>query len=126
MARYLGAAVGSAAYLGALIRTASGPFTLEEAVALDDVRAAAETGPDRLAGLLRPVDAGLELATVVVPAGSLGAIARGQPIGVPPGTGTLPTDAPLRLVDDAGRLIAIARLAGTRLAPDKVLLDPPA
>jgi hypothetical protein len=37
--------------------------------------------------------------------------------------GTLPADRPLRLVDGRGRLVAIARLAGTRLAPDKVLLD---
>ena len=36
LARDLGEAVGSAAYLGALTRTASGPFTLDDAIALDD------------------------------------------------------------------------------------------
>jgi tRNA pseudouridine55 synthase len=126
LARDLGAAVGSGAYLGALLRTASGPFTLEDATDLDAVRAAAEAGPEALAGLLLPIDAGLDLATVVVPAASLVAIARGQAIGVPAGNDALPAEAPIRLVDEAGRLVAIARLSGTKLAPDKVLLDAPA
>ena len=123
LARDLGEAVGSAAYLGALTRTASGPFRLDDAVALDDVRSAAESGPDRLAALLRPIDAGLDLPMVVVPGGALPAIARGQAIGVPPGTNVLPADAPVRLVTADGELVAIARLLGTKLAPDKVLLD---
>ena len=41
-------------------RTASGPFTLEDAVTLDDLRAAAADGPAGLLPLLRPIDAGLE------------------------------------------------------------------
>ena len=122
LARDLGAAVGSAAYLGALTRTTSGPFDLHDAISVDDVRAAAEAGGDRLAGLLRPIDAGLELPTVTVPSGSIGAIGRGQSIGVPPGTGPLPSDQPLRLIDAAGELLAIGRLVGTKLAPDKVLI----
>jgi tRNA pseudouridine55 synthase len=125
LARDLGEAVGSAAYLGALTRTASGPFELEDATSVDDIRAAAEAGPDRLAALLRPVDAGLDLPTVTVPESAVVAIGRGQPIGVPVGVGTLDPDAPLRLVDATGRLLAIARLAGTKLAPDKVLIEAP-
>ena len=123
LARDLGSAVGSAAYLGALTRTASGPFAIEGAVPLEVVRSAAEDGPATLAGLLHPIDAGLDIASVAVPAGSLPAIARGQAIGVPPGTGTLPADAPVRLVGPDGALVAIARLAGTKLAPDKVLIE---
>lgn len=123
LARDLGAAVGSAAYLGALTRTASGPFTLDHAVSLDDVRAAAERGPDHLSALLRPADAGLELPTVEVPAAAIDAIRRGQPIGVPPGTPRLDTDEPIRVLGPDGQLVAIARLSGTKLLPDKVLLD---
>jgi tRNA pseudouridine55 synthase len=123
LARDLGEAVGNAAYLGALVRTASGGFTLEEAVPLDDVRAAAADGPDALAARLLPVDARLDLPVVAVPDAALVAIGRGQAIGVPAGVGALPTDRPLRLVDERGRLVAIARLTGTCLAPDKVLLD---
>jgi tRNA pseudouridine55 synthase len=123
LARDLGAAVGSAAYLGALVRTASGPFRLEEAITLDDVRAAAEAGPDELGKRLLPIDAGLDLPTVTIPAAGLSAVVRGQAVGVPPGTGALDADVPVRLVDESGQLVAIARLAGTKLAPDKVLVD---
>jgi tRNA pseudouridine55 synthase len=123
LARDLGAAVGNAAYLGALTRTASGPFVVEDAVPLDAVREATAEGPERLEMLLRPIDAGLELPTVAVPDAALGAIGRGQAIGVPPGAPDLVADAPLRLVDSSGQLIAIARLSGTKLAPDKVLID---
>ncbi|HYC07200.1 MAG TPA: tRNA pseudouridine(55) synthase TruB, partial [Candidatus Binatia bacterium] len=41
LARDLGSAVGSAAYLGALVRTASGPFRLAEAHSVDALREAA-------------------------------------------------------------------------------------
>src|SRR6476659_4082333 len=107
LARDLGAAVASGAYLGSLVRTAGGPFTLDEATDLDAVRAAAEAGPDALAALLRPIDAGLQLPTVVVPDVALGAIGRGQAIGVPAGADVLPSDVPIRLVDEGGRLVAI-------------------
>ena len=109
LARDLGAAVGSAAYLGALTRTASGPFELGTAIDLDTVRSAAADGPTAIAALLLPIDAGLDLPTVIVPDGALVALGRGQPLGVPPGTGRLDPDQPIRLVDGAGRLLAVAR-----------------
>ena len=127
LARDLGEAVGSAAYLGALIRTASGPFTIDGATPLDDVRAAAAEGPERLAGLLLPVDAGLEaLPEVVLGAAEVAAVARGQFVrtGEPPG-GSL-GDGPIRVRDERGTLVAIARYRDGRLAPDKVLIDAPA
>jgi tRNA pseudouridine55 synthase len=125
LARDLGEAVGNAAYLGALTRTASGPFDLASAVDLDTIRvAAAKEGSTAIAELLQPVDAGLDLPTVTVPGSLLVPIARGQSVGVPAGAGPLVPDRPVRLVDDGGRLIAIARLVGTKLAPDKVLIDP--
>ena len=123
LARDLGAAVGSAAYLGALTRTASGPFELGIAIGLDDIRSAAAAGPAAIAALLLPIDTGLDLPTVSVPDAVLMAIGRGQPIGVPAGTGRLDPETPIRLVDADGRLLAIARLIGTKLAPDKVLID---
>ena len=125
LARDLGAAVGSGAYLGALTRTASGPFTIEIAHDVDTIRAAAADGPEAIEARLLPIDAGLELATVTIPESLLLALARGQAIGVPADTGPLPADQPIRLVDGVGRLIAIARLDGTKLAPDKVLMDAP-
>jgi tRNA pseudouridine55 synthase len=123
LARDLGAAVGSAAYLGALARTASGPFTIDQATPVEDIRTAAAEGPDRLRDLLLPVDAGLEaLPEVTVGPGEATAILRGQFVRAPQPFG----DEPIRVRDADGTLIAIARFRDGRLAPDKVLVDAPA
>ena len=66
LARDLGEAVGSAAYLGALARTASGPFRIDEAIGVEEVRTAVATGPAAFAALLRPPDIGLEAFPRVV------------------------------------------------------------
>jgi tRNA pseudouridine55 synthase len=126
LARDLGAAVGSGAYLGALVRTASGAFDLADAIALDRIRAAAEGGPSGVAGLLRPVDAGLEsLPAVVIDDASVERVARGQTVR--PAT-PLAEDGggPLRLLDERGSLVAIGSAEGHRIAPRKVLVDVPA
>ncbi len=122
LARDLGESVGSAAYLGALSRTSSGPFRLDDAIPLDRVRDAAADGPDALSDLLRPIDAGLEsLPELVLTDGQVTAISRGQfiraelPAGDP--------GVPIRVRDSAGRLVAIATVRDGRLAPDKVLVD---
>ncbi len=122
LARDLGEAVGSAAYLGALVRTASGPFTIEEAVPLDQAREAAAAGPAELERLLLPIDAGLDdLPELVVGPAEVAALSRGQFVKVETGV----PDAPTRIRDESGRLVAIGTLKGGRLAPDKVLIDPP-
>ena len=127
LARDIGAAVHSGAYLGALTRTASGPFTLEDAVPLEAIRAASADGAAGLVPLLRPVDAGLEaLSTVALAADEVLAFARGQ--HVTPGAGVPRMSdpaAPVRVIAPDGGLAGIARVAGSRLAPDKVLIDPP-
>ncbi|MEX1170558.1 MAG: tRNA pseudouridine(55) synthase TruB [Chloroflexota bacterium] len=135
LTRDLGDAVGSAAYLGALTRTASGPFVLEDATPLDDVRSAAANGPAGLARYLRPIDAGLEaLPEVALTAAEVAAIARGQFVrpaaGLPAAADPQPTAEPsgaavhYRLRGPGGALVAIATAAGGRLAPDKVFVAP--
>ena len=122
LARDLGELVGSGAYLGALSRTSSGTFRLDEAIPLERVREAAADGPDALAALLLPIDAGLDsLPELVITDGEVAAISRGQFIraALPPGE----ADAPIRVRDGAGRLVAIATVRDGRLAPDKVLVD---
>ena len=127
LARDLGQAVDSAGYLGALRRTASGPFTLADAHALDDVRAAA--AEERLVELLLSPGAGLDDLPAVTLAGAeqrvvahggwtgrverLGAAEVGTTVG-----------SAVRLLAPDGSLAAIARVAdGGRLVTDKVLLD---
>jgi tRNA pseudouridine55 synthase len=129
LARDLGEAVGNAAYLGALVRTASGPFRLDDAVSIEAAREAAADGADALAALLLPVDAGLDdLPELVVADDDVRAIARGQFIR-PHATDAATLAAarkgggPIRVRDRSGRLVAIATMTDGRLAPDKVLVD---
>ncbi len=123
LARDLGEGLGSAAYLGALTRTASGPFTLDAATPLDEIRAAAADGPAGLLLFLRPLDTGLESFPVVtLTPDEVAAVARGQfirPAGGLPG----PAEQ-YRLTDPGGNLVAIASAAAGRLAPDKVFIAP--
>jgi tRNA pseudouridine55 synthase len=125
LARDLGAALGNGAYLGALERTASGPFTLDAAVALDEVRATAASGPDALRALLLPPDAGLEaLPTLVLTPDEVRAVSRGQFIR--PRAAVPSADAgPIRLRDEAGHLVGVGVVRDRRLVPEKVLVDAP-
>jgi tRNA pseudouridine55 synthase len=124
LARDLGEAVGSAAYLGALTRLASGPFTIAEAIPLDDVRAAAADGPAGLVPLLRPIDTGLEAFPIVaLSTDEVAAIARGQ--FVRPAAGVSAQADHYRLRGPDGALVAIATSSAGRLAPDKVFVTPP-
>jgi len=123
LARDLGTAVGNAAYLGALRRTAAGSFGEEGAASLDAIRSATADGPQGLVPLLRPVDAGLErFASVELDEPEVDAVAKGQYIR--PAAGIPGQGDHYRLVDRTGRLVAIAVPAGGgRLAPDKVLIS---
>lgn len=123
LARDLGGAVGSAAYLGALTRTASGPFDLDGATPLDEIRTAAAEGPTGLLPYLRPIDAGLDhLPVVRLGPDEVASISRGQ--FVRPAAGLTPTAEHYRLQDHDGRLVAIATASAGRLAPDKVFVSP--
>ena len=124
LARDLGVALGSAAYLGALVRTASGPFTLDSAVSLEDVRSAAGDDGAGIRSLLRPIDAGLDrFPTVVLSESELAAVSRGQLIRP---LAPLPADSDdgaIRLLGPDGALVAFATVRAGRLAPDKVLVS---
>ncbi len=140
LARDLGEAVGSGAYLGALRRTRSGPFTLDGTHSLDEIREAAAAG--RFASLLLPVGSGLdELPALTLAPDELPAVAHGgwvgaasrlpvrggaQDAGIEDGAPPTGADAVgidrVRLLDPDGALVAIARRVGSRLVPDKVLI----
>ena len=122
LARDLGTAVGSAAYLGALRRTAAGSFAEDAAVTLDAIRTATADGPAGLVPLLHPIDAGLDrFPRVELDEREVDSVAQGQYVKP---AGGIPAHADhYRLVDPSGRLVAIAIPAGGgRLAPDKVLV----
>ncbi len=122
LARDLGAALGSAAYLGALTRTGSGPFQLESAVTLERLRAAAADDAEGLEPLLLPADAGLEpLPAVRLTPAEVKDAAMGRFIRPVAGVGDLPPETPIRLLDGAGRIVGIGALDGRRIAPSKML-----
>ncbi len=136
IARDLGAALGTAAYLGALRRTVAGPFTLAEARPLETLREAAAAG--LLPGLLLPVGAGLdELPAVTIEADELVVVAhggwiraagrlepaRGEGSSGAGSVGGMHGGPAVRLLAPDGTLAAIGRLAGARIVPDKVLVS---
>jgi len=123
LARDLGARLGSGAYLGALVRTASGPFTLDAARSLDEIRTAAATaGPDGIRALLLAPDTGLEaLPAVSLTADEIADASKGR--YVRPSAGMPGTDegVTLRLLDAAGLIVGMGRREGARIAPTKIL-----
>jgi tRNA pseudouridine55 synthase len=123
LARDIGAVLGSGAYLGALTRTASGPFRLADAVSLEVLRGAVTDGPAGLAPFLLPADAGLELMPAIrLTAAEIADAAMGRFVRPEHGLAELPADAPIRLQDADGRIVGIAHLVARRLAPDKMLV----
>ena len=118
LARDLGEQLGCGAYLGALTRTASGPFTLIHARPIDEVRTALAEG--RVAELLLPMDTGLDHYPVLrLGRAELSSLARGQELR---GRLDAPTGGLVRVVDDSGQLVAIAVADGQTLKPEKVFV----
>jgi tRNA pseudouridine55 synthase len=123
IARDVGERLGSGAYLCGLVRTASGPFRLEAARSLDEIRAAAASGPDGVRALLLPSDVGLDaFASVSLTDAEVLDASKGRFVRPEAGVGEAPEDAPLRLLDPAGRIVGMGRRDGRRVAPTKILL----
>ena len=124
LARDLGEKLGTGGYLGALTRTASGPFRIEDAHSLEIVRD--RLAHDRVRDLLLPPDAGLEAyPQLSLSADDLGTLAKGQAVRHQTARDTAPEPGGLlRIVDGSGRLAAMARFEAGRLHPEKVFLIP--
>ena len=123
IARDLGERLGTGAYLGALTRTASGPFTLEGAHSLDAIRErAASSGPDGIRALLLPPDAGLdEITAVGLNRAEIADAGQGRFVRPAAGLRGTADGIPLRLVDEAGAIVGMGRREGPRIAPTKIL-----
>jgi len=123
LARDLGARVGCGAYLGGLVRSASGPFSLDAAHTLDAIRAAAAAGgPDGIRELLLRPDTGLEaMPAVALTTAEIADASEGRFVRPAAGLRDAPDGAPLRLVDQAGLIVGMGRREGARIAPTKIL-----
>ena len=126
LARDIGASLGSGAYLGSLIRTASGGFRLDDALSLDDLRAAAAGGPEGVATVLLPIDAGLEdLPHARVTDDEVRRLGEG--LITAPKAPLVLRDAPIVLaVGTDGRVVAVCKAVSGALHPHKVLAERPA
>ena len=126
IARDLGASLGAGAYLGALVRTASGGFRLEDAISFETLREHAADGPAGIERVLRPIDAGLEdLPHAVVTNDEVRRLGEG--LITAPKTPLVLRDAPLVLaVGPDGRVVAVCKAVTGALHPHKVLAERPA
>jgi len=112
LARDLGEALGTGGHLVALRRTVSGPFTMSDAVAWDEIGPAA-----RMTGMPHLLP---DLPALTVTAPGLMALRHGRPLDrglVAAGFPEPPLPARMRVLDEAGNLIALAVPRG---------FDPPA
>jgi tRNA pseudouridine55 synthase len=118
LARDLGEWLGSGAYLGALTRTASGPFRIEAAKPIDELRTALTEG--RVNEVLLPMDTGLEsYPSVTLTTADVASLERGQQLR---DTREARDEGLVRVRDENGRLVAIARAERGQIKPEKVFL----
>jgi tRNA pseudouridine55 synthase len=110
LARDLGRLTGSAAHLAALRRMSSGPFSVDDATSLDDVRA----GRVDLLPLRTAIGS---MATQTVDATAAARVAHGSSIPA-----RVHGDR-IALIDERGGLVGIAERAGMDLQPRLVLRD---
>jgi tRNA pseudouridine55 synthase len=131
LAHDLGQSLGCGAHLAALRRTAVGPYTLAEAVALSRLEEAAAAGA--AAGHIRSLESLLpEVPAVFVRPEAESLVRNGRTLGppqldspIPPWTGAGDTETSLvRLVSERGTLLALARPTpdGAGLHPFLVLV----
>ena len=111
LAHDIGRALGTVAHLSRLRRERVGPFSLEQAHTLDEIKAAAEAG--ELERLLLPVGAGIDLPAIPLDQDAIRRLGQGQKIRLP-----LPQDVAAGLkvwslaqaVDPRGQMVGILRV----------------
>jgi tRNA pseudouridine55 synthase len=132
LARDIGERLGCGAHLGALRRIASGSFSLEGAIPLDE---AERLGRDVADHLISPAEALPHLAAVSLTERGLRRAVHGNPVahqdleghhvpqpnGAAGGSGTGGPALPVRLLGPDGRLVALAHARGGALHPVVVL-----
>ena len=107
LAHDLGQHLGCGAYLRALIRTRSGPFSLSESITLEQLAAALDSAS--LQDYLYPVDKALEqYPALVLDAGTTAQVKHGNPFLYSIQGSTPTNDHLARVYDPGGHFLAIA------------------
>ncbi len=115
------AALGTVGHVTALRRTASGPFDIENAVTLEQLKVDSQSGMARLDGRLLPADAAVpDLPAVVLDSGQVEQMRCGQRIAHP-GDGA---DGPVKLYGPDGGMVGIGVAGADWLAPRRMFVKP--
>jgi tRNA pseudouridine55 synthase len=105
----IGKTLGVPAHLERLVRTRSGPFSIDQALSLDDVVSSGETGWEYVIGLR---DAVRGMSEVPVDESEAAQITHGAPLfWDKDGAGVVTPGSMVKLIHD-GRLLALARVEG--------------
>lgn len=113
LARDVGERLGCGGYVETLQRLRIGPFTLAQALPLQD----RQTPPP----LLPPLSAVEHLPRLTLDAEAAQRFRHGQTLPWPAGTLAQTTELPWAVLDTAGRLLGLGRCADRRLQPSLVL-----
>jgi tRNA pseudouridine55 synthase len=117
LAADLGRAVGVPAHLAGLRRTVAGPFTLEEAVSLDEAERLGREDRTALASRVLPVEEALrDWPAVRLTAEEASRLGHGQALSRPRAP-----DGPCRALDGDARLVAVCDARGGSVRPLRVL-----
>ena len=116
LARDLGRLSGSAAHLGALRRSRSGPYDVRDAIPVDALQdgSVPVRSPREALGSLVPVTLGADDRTRV---------ARGQTVRASAGDAEAGASPRALLVDETGAIVAVAERQSDAWAPKVVLID---
>lgn len=107
LAEDIGRALGCGAHVATLRRLRAGPFSITDAVTLDDLARDAATDMGLLRARLLPVDGALDgYPAITADADQAMRLGRGQAIRVP----RLGVSGPVRLYDGSGRFLGIGEL----------------
>jgi tRNA pseudouridine55 synthase len=118
LARDMGRALGCYGHVIALRRTRVGPFSEDNAVALDDLRDMAEDG-ESLEGMLQPVEAALDsLTELSISPSDAASLCSGQPVLIR-GRDAPVLSGPVYAVSK-GRLIALGEIDRGAIRPTRV------
>lgn len=117
-----GERLGMGAHLTALVRTRSGRFGLDRAITLE--RLAELSSREQLASaLIPPSEAMADFEAVTVNGTDAGRIVHGNAVTLPPSCRAEGPGARVRILDQEGRLVAVALAAGGKLRPETVLRE---
>jgi tRNA pseudouridine55 synthase len=118
----IGQVLGMGAHLASLVRTSSGRYRIDDAISLDELSRL--SGAGLAESVFMPIDRALdEMPSVTVEGTDARRISHGNRIAGP--EKGMPANSLLRIHDETGCLLAIARAGAGGLEPEMVFAESP-